>query len=132
MQDQNNEDSGREFRIYIIGHIPKTITIDVKNKFEKAVNELKHFNASIINPIDTLIDERLKKPIAYRFNFNKLCSSHAVYILNEGINNANTIPEIKIALRLDLLILHQCYSLVKQKPIDFKNVDRYIDVVESH
>ena len=99
------------FKIYIVGFIPSIITLSTIKKFEVAKEQLRKYPAEIINPIDELCSQESSRIDGHKRNLNSLVSSNAIYVLNENGIDLRSLPELKIALSLNLIVMHQAIDL---------------------
>lgn len=103
----------KDLKVYIIGNIPSNISNITKNKFIRAQERLEKFGVEVYNPIISLINTKNKRKLAIKYNYKLLLDSDAVYILSDAFQDYERIPEIKIALKLDLIIMHELKDITE-------------------
>jgi len=105
----------KNYRVYIIGQLPVRMSSVCRNKFAEAEKLLAFagFN-SIINPLTAFEDDSIPREEAYRRNFSNLIHSQAVFVLSSASARYNENIELKIAMDLNLMIMHDKIQVVDE------------------
>lgn len=100
--------------VYIIGNIPNELNFKSIDRFLSAEKQLNNFHLNVVNPARALLNSELSREEINRKNFLELINSKAIYLLNEDEEFYKKSLELKIANKLNLIIIHQ--------PIVFINI----------
>ncbi len=96
-------------KVYMIGKIEKAdkkVFVQCKRNFKSTEKYLKDKGFDVINPTKAFVKEEKSIADIIRKNLKKLADCHAVYIMPcASINNENFM-EIKVALNLQMTIIH--------------------------
>ena len=110
---------------YIIGEIPDRITVKCRHKFENAQVLLEKKGFKVINPIDNLVNKKLKIQDAKKINFRQLINCNVAYILPSVSLEMGKNAELLLAIKLDMLIIQDSVFLdedVQIEELEFINV----------
>jgi hypothetical protein len=110
---------------YIIGEIPDRITVKCRHKFENAKFLLEKKGFKVINPIDNLVNKKLKIQDAKKINFRQLLNCNVAYILPSVSFEMGKNAELLLAIKLDMLIIQDSVFLnedVQIEELEFINV----------
>ena len=94
-------------RIYIIGKINDANSINTQNRFSAAQTRLEKNNMRAFNPLNTFLMYPESREIAIKRNLQCLINSYAVYVLRDSDHNAENHIEIMLAIKLNILIIHE-------------------------
>lgn len=106
------------FKIYILGFIPKRISSVIYRKYINAQIELEKFGYTVYNPIMLYLDENSKREEVYRKNLKELLSSDAIYLIFDSNQIMKNSEELKIALKSDKFIFHQSIEIKDVDPAE--------------
>lgn len=95
-----------DFKIYIIGLIPRRVSGVVLKKFINAQFELERNNYSVFNPIINMVDTRISREEAFKRNIKELLNSDSIYVINDPVVLSSS-EELRIALKTNKTIIHQ-------------------------
>lgn len=103
----------KNYRVYIIGNIPSRINAHCRNRFSQAEKILQYAGfVNIVSGLQALDNDSISKEEAYRQNLSKLIHSHAVFVMSNTSTKPNENIELKIALDLNLMIMHDKVQVV--------------------
>jgi len=97
--------NNKPWKVYIIGDLPELISVKCKNKFNLVQDKLEKRGFDVVNPIDAF-NESPNPLEASLLNLNKLSTCNAVLIMSNVSLQKKENCEIKLALDLNLIILH--------------------------
>ena len=113
--------SKKKMTVFIVGDIPNNITLICRNTFFLAETLLLKKGFNVINPVTVIENRNEDRYIANRINIRKLTTCDAILILDKtNISASNT--ELKIALMLNMIVLHGIVSIADEK-LNFRNED---------
>jgi hypothetical protein len=92
-------------KVYIIGAVPLEISNSCQNKFRKAKLLLESRGFSVVNPVESIVDESIGVEEAVRINLQSLLQCDAVYILPCVTLDKSRNVELLMALKLNVLTI---------------------------
>ncbi len=100
-----NTKKDKPWKVYIIGDLPAHISVKCKNKFNLIQEKLEKRGFAVVNPMDAFVENQT--PVeANLSNLNKLATCNAVLIMSNVSFKKKNNWELKLALDLNLIILH--------------------------
>ena len=97
----------KNYKIYILGYVPSQIDVESRKRFAEAEMALSRSGfRNIRNKVKVLEDKKLTTLEASRYNLNMLIESDAVYLLSDKSDRLSESVELKIAMRLNLVVIH--------------------------
>lgn len=103
---------------YIIGEIPDRITITCRQNFENAKLLLESKGFRVFNPIDNLINQKLKLEDAKKINIRQLINCNVAYVLPSVSFDKVKNAELLLAVKLNMLIIQDSVFLTEDEKID--------------
>jgi len=103
----------KNYRVYIIGQSSGPINLACRSKFAEAEKLLEFAGfSSIVNPLNALEDASISKEEACRRNLSNLIHSQAVFVLSNTSARYNENTELRIAIDLNLMVMHDRLQVV--------------------
>lgn len=103
---------------YIIGEIPDRITIKCCHRFESAKFLLEKKGFRVFNPIDNLVNKRIKIQDAKKINFRQLINCNVAYLLPSVSLEMGKNAELLLAIKLNMLIIQEAVILNEDVEVD--------------
>ncbi len=106
------------YSAYIIGEIPKRITIQCRKNFETVQYVLEKRGFNVINPLKNLLNKKMNVVDANKINIRQLLNCNVVYILPSVSFDNTKNAELLLAIKLNLLIIQDLVFLTENEAIE--------------
>jgi len=120
----------KNYSVYIIGQQRERMSPICRSQFAEAEKLMQYAGfKSIINPITALDDISISKEEAIKRNISNLIHADAVFVMSNTSSRQNENMELKIALDLNLMVIHdkvqfpEHFETALQEPYYFSKPD---------